>query len=200
MFYAYIYRHPGTLEPFYVGKGKGDRAESHLKKAKNTHLRRRIAKMLSEGLHPLIEKICAINEDHALFLEVCLISVLGRQDLNRGPLLNHTDGGDGLKNASPETRAKMAAAKLGKKRAPFSEEWKQEMSRVQMNKTPTLETCLKISSKCGRPKGFKLSAKEITRRTATRTERRLNGTSIPRRAKYREAYSSNQLAAVNSSV
>jgi hypothetical protein len=37
-FYAYIYRHPHTGEAFYVGKGTGERAYSHLKRKDESYM------------------------------------------------------------------------------------------------------------------------------------------------------------------
>jgi hypothetical protein len=93
-FYTYIWlREDGT--PYYVGKGKGIRGFS----------------IRSHRIRPPTE-LCRIvvqefeTEDDALFAEMFLISVYGREDLATGILLNLTDGGE--KPPSP----------LGKKRTP----------------------------------------------------------------------------------
>lgn len=117
IFYAYIYRDPRkNNEPFYVGKGTGARAYSHLKRSDSGFVANRIRKMLREGVDPIIEITTAIDEEHAFFLEKCLISVLGRYDLGLGPLLNLTDGGEGASGyiASPETRLRKSIAHKGK--------------------------------------------------------------------------------------
>lgn len=96
MFYAYIYRDPRhALAPFYVGKGKADRAWHHLHFCHNREMQFKLQKMKAEGVEPDIEIIPALCEQHAFFLEECLIQVLGRKDLGAGPLLNRTNGGDG---------------------------------------------------------------------------------------------------------
>jgi len=58
---------------------------------------------------PKIEQIPAIDEDHSIFLEKCLISIIGRKDLSLGPLLNLTDGGEGRSGAicSDQTKLKL---------------------------------------------------------------------------------------------
>lgn len=108
-FYTYIYRDPSkSLEAFYVGKGKNSRAYVHLKRTDKHPLVHRIKRMKSDGIEPIIEIIEALDEDHALFLEKCLIDIFGRKDIGTGTLLNLTDGGDGLANPSITTRKKMS--------------------------------------------------------------------------------------------
>lgn len=87
------------FEPFYVGKGKVGRAESHLKnvyKQRSNDFRlNKIKKIKTCGLLPiiLIYKEC-LEEQEAFLLERGLISKIGRFDLDLGPLTNLTDGGD----------------------------------------------------------------------------------------------------------
>lgn len=168
MFYVYIYRHPETLEPFYVGKGKNERAYSHLKSSKNMHLQNKIKKIQESGIDPIVELIEAIDEHHALFLEVCLIDVIGRSDLGKGPLTNKTDGGEGLKNASFETREKMRLAKIGKKKLhnyKITDEHRLAISRANKGRTLSIETKEKMSAA---KRGIPLNPEAIAKRTATR--------------------------------
>lgn len=124
MFYAYIYRDPRKIsvkwptgEPFYVGKGKGKRYQSHAHgQTRHKHMLNKIEKMRGEGHEPTIEIIPALDELHALFLEKCCIAVIGRRDLGKGPLLNYTDGGEGVSNPGPDTREKLRKNLLGNKR------------------------------------------------------------------------------------
>lgn len=124
MFYTYIYRDPREIsvkwpagEPFYVGKGKDKRYQAHVDgHTKHQHMLNKITKMRREGYEPAIEIIDAINEEHALFMERCCIAVIGRHDLGKGPLLNYTDGGEGLLNPGPQTRKKLSNAAKGHKR------------------------------------------------------------------------------------
>lgn len=115
-FYAYIYRNPSReMEPFYVGKGKGRRSHSHLVRKDHHPMTYRLAAMKKNGVDPIIEIVQAIDEDHAFFLESCLIEVIGRRNLKTGTLLNLTDGGEGPSGwvPSPEAKAKMSTAKRG---------------------------------------------------------------------------------------
>lgn len=118
IFYTYVYldpRKPGNYsycngninfdyEPFYVGEGYGRRYENHIKEAKkkqnkkgNQHklnIIRQIWKKLDQD--PIIifyER--GVNKLISQHLECLLIAKIGRQDLDKGPLTNLTDGGDG---------------------------------------------------------------------------------------------------------
>jgi hypothetical protein len=117
-YYAYVYRDPITKLPFLVGKGTKMRAWDHLKRKDHHHATYKIQKILREGNSPDIEIIPAIDEDHAYFLEKCLVSVFGRLDLGTGPLCNLTDGGDGIRNLSPESKARRYEKTRGQKRTP----------------------------------------------------------------------------------
>ena len=105
-------------EPLYIGYGKGDRKNFHLREANypscnsNPHKKRRIQAILRDHLKPIIV-VCRDNLkiEEAKALEQTLISLIGRDDLQRGPLLNLTDGGDGLYNPSEETRKKIGDRK-----------------------------------------------------------------------------------------
>ncbi len=116
-FYSYIYFDPSRNdEPIYVGKGHGNRAWKHLKKKGRHPFIQRLQFMKKNNVDPDIKVIQALNEDHAFFIEECLIKIYGRKDLKLGPLLNLTNGGDGVSNPSPLTRAKIGAANKGIKR------------------------------------------------------------------------------------
>lgn len=119
-FYTYIYYDPSRHnEPIYVGKGKGDRAWSHLKsKSKKKHpFIQRLGSMKKSGIFSIIGIYAVDDEELALLVEKELISKIGRKDMGRGPLLNLTDGGEGVSGRisphTPETKAKMSLAKIG---------------------------------------------------------------------------------------
>lgn len=86
-----------TNEPFYVGKGKGNRAFQHLKCKEHNKKSYKIRKILKLGfnLQPIV-LIQNLSDKEACQKEIELISLIGRNDTGRGPLLNSTDGGEGL--------------------------------------------------------------------------------------------------------
>lgn len=86
-------------EPFYVGKGFGDRAKASASGTKqcNQHKLNRIKKIqTTAGSDPiLVIKKQGLTEAEAFDLERRMVLKIGRRDLKTGPLTNWTDGGDG---------------------------------------------------------------------------------------------------------
>lgn len=144
-FYTYCYINPITEKPFYVGKGCGNRMYSHLSEAKNSSVSNyklnTIRKILELGKEPIIKVVLdGLSEEDAFELEEFLICEIGRHDLGAGPLVNLTDGGEGLsglvrdlsgennpnygntreksswwgKSHTEETKAKISVAQKGK--------------------------------------------------------------------------------------
>ena len=111
IFYTYLIldpRHKGTFIydggnlvlsylPIYTGKGCFKRCYDHLKENtqdKNYHKKNIIKKIRKVGLEPKIIKILEnVDEQTAFDKEVEIIWVVGRDDLNMGPLTNKTWGG-----------------------------------------------------------------------------------------------------------
>lgn len=191
-FYTYAYlRENGT--PYYIGKGKGNRAFEKAGRKRNPPPRGRILFLKRN-----------ITEEEAIKHEVYMIAVLGRKDEGEGILWNLTDGGDGISgyrhseetrsrmskamrgNTNPkghkrseETRRKISEAQTGKK---LSEETRRKISEVQKGKKLPEETRKKISKALQgikrsdetrkkvseARKGIKLSAESIRKRTETR--------------------------------
>ena len=91
LFYVYIaFRLDGS--PCYVGKGKGKRYLSHLRRSHNPWLRRIVAK--AGGAIPIVVIRSGLSEPEAFEIEVALIRAIGRK--GSGPLVNMTDGGEGV--------------------------------------------------------------------------------------------------------
>jgi hypothetical protein len=109
MFYCYILLDPTKpgiyqyenfkfdFEPFYVGKGKSNRINSHDKiKDTKTHKGAKIQKIKKLELEVIKIKLFEnLTESTSFELEVSTISIIGRKDKSKGPLLNLTDGGEG---------------------------------------------------------------------------------------------------------
>ena len=111
IFYVYVYLDPRksgvyeygsyifNYEPFYGGKGHGDRLLEHLKgNSHNPYFNNKIKKIQREtGNDPIIIKYSEnMLECQALRLEMDIIANVGRYDLDKGPLCNLTNGGDGV--------------------------------------------------------------------------------------------------------
>jgi hypothetical protein len=77
--------------PFYVGKGKGNRylADKHFNNLEFTRIYDKY-----ECYHRF--EIENVSDYEAIEKEIEMIEKIGRRDLNKGPLINHTRGGDGI--------------------------------------------------------------------------------------------------------
>ena len=138
-FYTYVYLREDRT-PYYIGKGKGDRA---YKKSKND-----IKPPKDKSRVILLKQ--NLSENEAFNHEKYMIDIFGRKDLGTGILHNRTDGGEGSSGWVPseETRRKISEASkgntymLGKT---LSEETKRKMSETRKGKTHSEETKKKQS-------------------------------------------------------
>lgn len=102
-YYVYLLVNPVTLQPFYVGKGTGDRAWKHISlrnniKIYNTnpHKNNTINKIVNGGHAVVIRVVDTCNtEEEAFDIEQLLISLYGRRCNNTGCLTNISLGGEG---------------------------------------------------------------------------------------------------------
>lgn len=130
-YYTYAYlREDGT--PYYIGKGKGDRAFVKHRRKKNLSVppKERIL-MLKQN----------ITEEEAFKHEIYMIAVFGRKDLGTGILRNLTNGGDGTsgiipwntgKKLSKEHCEKLSIVGKGRKK---SEEHKRKIGEANKGKS-----------------------------------------------------------------
>lgn len=131
IYYTYAYlRTDGT--PYYVGKGKGNRAYVRNKKdCKPPRDRSRIL-ILKSGL----------TELEALRHEVYMIFVFGRKNIDTGILRNLTDGGEG---SSGSVRSEAFKQRLRNRK--LTPEHKQKIAKSKLGKTRDKETRKKIKEK-----------------------------------------------------
>lgn len=152
MYYTYAYlREDGT--PYYVGKGKGDRAYRKVGKPCAT----------PKDKSKIIYLKTNLTEEQSFNHERYMIFILGRKDLGTGILLNKSDGGEGASGCIPseETRRKRSAKMKGEnnpnygkrgKDAPFygkkhTQETKDKIRKSLQGNVISEETRIKISEK-----------------------------------------------------
>ena len=131
IYYTYAYLREDKT-PYYIGKGKGNRA----------YKRRKTDIKPPKDKSRIIVLKQNLTEEEAFRHEVYMIAVFGRKDLGTGILQNRTDGGEGASGAikSDETRKKLSEANKGRT---YSEETRKKMSEA--NKNPSKETRKKMS-------------------------------------------------------
>ena len=142
-YYVYMFlREDGT--PYYIGKGKGNRAYSTW----------RNVKVPSEDRILFVLK--NLTEQQAFDNEREFITWYGRKDNNTGILRNLTDGGEGPSGAikSEETRKKLSDANKGKV---ISEEHKRKISNANKDRKLTEEHKKKLNIPCSEDHKRKIS-------------------------------------------
>ena len=128
-YYTYAYLREDKT-PYYIGKGKGNRAYKKHRKGIGVPKDKSRIIFLKQNL----------TEEEAFRHEIYMIAVFGRKDLRTGILHNLTDGGDGASGAikSEKTRKKLSEANKGKNNPNYgkslSEETKRKMSEVHKGK------------------------------------------------------------------
>lgn len=158
-FYVYIHFKKDSLEPFYIGKGTGNRYQS-------SHGRNRYWNNIANkyGFVPDILKYFE-NEQDAFDYEKEMILFFKSEGYK---LCNMTEGGEGASGfqhsqearakmsaaqkgvskppLNPETRAKLSAAMKGKTHKPHSPETRAKMSAAKSGKSHSTETRAKMSA------------------------------------------------------
>ncbi len=144
IFYVYILLNPlkpgyfkydnyiFEYEPFYVGKGKGSRKYSSTKDKRNYLKRNVINKIEKQNLNPIIiTQVCNLCEKEAFEIEEKIINLIGRKNLNKGPLCNLTNGGEGTSGLVHSKKTKDKRNKSLLKYRPYfkSDEFKLTMKK-----------------------------------------------------------------------
>lgn len=105
--YVYALFREDGITPFYIGMGTGRRwliheRDAHLGDSRKDRI---IKKMRAAGFTKIPKKKLAegLTRVDAAAMEIALIASIGRAP--NGPLVNHTKGGDGVFDLSPEAKA-----------------------------------------------------------------------------------------------
>jgi len=175
-YYTYAYLREDKT-PYYIGKGKGNRAYVSNGRANKPPTKDRIL-ILKENL----------TEKEAFRHEVYMIAVFGRKDLGTGILRNLTNGGDGTSGGihSPETKQKMSAAQKGEKNHMYgktiSPETRAKISAATKGKTCSPETKEKMSA-VQKGENHHFYGKSHTPETRAKMSAALKGENNPRYGK-----------------
>lgn len=194
-YYIYIYLDPrkhGQYEyddycflykPFYVGKGKNKRYKKF--DNRNKYFRNKINKIKKYRLESIVIKLFDnISEEQSFRIEKQLIQEIGRIDLNHGPLVNMTDGGEGSSGFHHSNKSKnlMSILRVGKNNNFYGKHHTERslmlISKMRKNKcvgdknpmfgkSPSIETREKISiSNTGKFIGEKNNNSKLTEEKA----------------------------------
>ena len=140
-------------EPFYIGKGCGDRHTDHTREVINEYKPTnkirygKISHIIKDGLSPIVfilEENLSLEDSY--LKEVKYISIIGRIDLKSGTLSNLTNGGDGGKGMSPITKDYFSKLFSGSGNPMFGKS-RYGIENPFFNKNHSLETKSKISAK-----------------------------------------------------
>ena len=107
-YYVYVYSHPDTRQPFYVGKGRGGRVLAHLKfKVPELAKQAIIDGLKKQGREPIMEIVqWGLSEDAAFAAEAALIQFIGLDRLSnrqsgRGTTKLHADFIEYIRDKKP---------------------------------------------------------------------------------------------------
>ena len=133
MYYTYAYLREDRT-PYYIGKGKEDRAYKKGKGEVNPPKDKSRIIYLKQNL----------TEEEAFRHEIYMIDVFGRKDLGTGILRNKTDGGEGTSGCIPSEETKKRMSESGKVKI-FSEKHRRKLCESRKDRIFSEETRIKIS-------------------------------------------------------
>jgi hypothetical protein len=186
---AVLYRHIrlDSNQPFYIGIGQDEKRA--YEKGRNEHWNN-IVKKHGYKVQIMLDDLTweeACEKEHEF------IKLYGRADLGLGTLVNLTDGGDGsvgLKHTK-EAKAKISAAKTGKKFKKQSEETiakrvatrkanggyncsEETIAKISATKTGKKHSAETIAKMSAAKKGRKFTEEHIANRQASRYRNKFN--------------------------
>ena len=107
-YYVYVYSHPDTRQPFYVGKGRGGRVRAHLDfEVPEREKQEIIDRLHKQGREPIVEIMqWGLSEEAAFAAEAALIQLIGLDQLTneqsgRGTYKLHADFIEYIRDKKP---------------------------------------------------------------------------------------------------
>ena len=138
-YYVYAYLRRESRIPYYIGKGKGNRARQKTNRSVSVPKDSSMIKLFQTGL----------TSDDAFKLEIAYIKLFGRKNLGEGVLLNKTNGGEGCPGRkyvmSDYQKRRISETTRGRPKGPMSDEHKQKLSAALINR-PKSENAKKAMS------------------------------------------------------
>jgi hypothetical protein len=170
MAYVYLHRQKDNNEPFYVGVGGllsfDNYQRANANNWKGLASRSKFWKSIVSKFGFTVEIVLDnCTKQEAFSEEIRLIKLYGRQDIETGILVNHTDGGDGRVNSSIEIKSNCGKKNIGRK---LSEDHIQKISNSNKGKVSSDEKRLKISLfQKGKSKNYRSSTAKYVIDTET---------------------------------
>lgn len=126
-FYVYLHINKLNGNPFYVGKGTGDRCNNV---ASRNNYWKNTVNLYGYDILLLEENL---SEEKSFELEKYWINRIGRKDLKNGLLVNNTNGGEGSSGYKhrESSRIKMSESRKG---IPTSVKQKEKVGKIYRNK------------------------------------------------------------------
>lgn len=154
---VYLHIKLDTGEPFYIGKG--DLKRAHYSKGRSRHWNNIVDKHEFDVI--ILED--NLTDKESLEREIYWIDRIGRKDLEKGPLVNFTNGGEGNSGrvCSLETKKKIGNKLTGRV---FSEEWKKKISESGKKRKPMSEETRKKISETRKRKNLTTKHSEETKK------------------------------------
>jgi hypothetical protein len=146
---AYIYRHIrlDINEPFYIGIGSDTNYKRAYNKKGRSYAWKDIAYKIQYKVDILLD---GLSWEEVCMKEIEFIKLYGRRDLNLGPLVNFTDGGEGQINRKDSLETKL------KKSKPKSID-----AKINMKKSHEYRDYSYLKNKAGSKVGIKKTTEHI---------------------------------------
>lgn len=129
--FIYFHINPVTNQIFYVGKGKKKRSTERINR--NKHWKNTVNKY-GGFIVDIIEN--NLTEKEAFDREVYWIKRIGRKDLGLGPLVNMTDGGEGISGKVFSAESKKKMSESAKKKPKITKEHQDKINQALKGRTP----------------------------------------------------------------